>query len=367
VSNKITINSIQSLRGIAATFVIFAHAQVYLSARNYIGELNPLIDAGRSGVDLFFVISGFIMIYVANTNFEKKGASVDFMIRRIIRVVPIYWFYTLCLAFLLIMFPQQFSQGKVFELEHLLTSLFFIPHENSIGYVKPTLMVGWTLNYEMYFYLVFSFLLLFSRKYFLILLSTILLGGIALGWVLKSTEPLVSVITSPHLIEFLAGSIIGLFFLNKKINNFQSINQSINQSIMPVLLIVIGITLFIVTLYMPEENISRVIKWGGSSALIVSGLVFLEKKGATLKWFNNKWLNNVGNASYSIYLSHIFIINLIGKVWTTFINGYFSLFVITSVIVSLSAGYTLYFILERPITNYLNNFYWQYKEKLLSE
>lgn len=199
-----TVYSLQVLRGIAAFMVVLAHTYAHLDTRHIIQGIPGLADAGIHGVDIFFVISGFVMVYISGDNFGKPGASRDFLIRRIIRVVPLYWFYTAAISVLLIFFPGDFSSGQSFDLSHLLASLSFIPVENSVGKIFPIHAVGWTLNYEMYFYLIFAFLLLFKKEWFLPLLSIILLAGVLTGMVIKqAVTPIFSVITAPLLIEFL--------------------------------------------------------------------------------------------------------------------------------------------------------------------
>ena len=93
-----TLYSIQVLRGVAALFVVVLHAYVHLEARSLIPEVPSFVNSGRAGVDIFFVISGFIMVYISGNKFGKKGVALDFLVKRIIRVVPIYWVYTLLMA-----------------------------------------------------------------------------------------------------------------------------------------------------------------------------------------------------------------------------------------------------------------------------
>jgi len=173
-----TLYSIQALRAIAASLVVVLHTYAYLEARDLISSTPDLVESGRAGVDIFFVISGFIMTYISGDSFGKPSASKDFLIKRIIRIVPIYWFYTLIMAALLLLVPHLFSDGKSFDLTHAITSFLFIPWENNSGFLKPVLQVGWTLNFEMYFYLIVTLLLFFGKTFFLQSLSIILLGGV---------------------------------------------------------------------------------------------------------------------------------------------------------------------------------------------
>lgn len=141
--------SIQHLRACAALLVLFAHAFSY-----QIGVDNPIIvAAGRLGVILFFGISGFIMVYISGGG---SFPALDFLKRRAIRIVPLYWIFTSLAALLAALAPSLF-QTTQFTWPHYLQSLFFIVHEApERGGVSPILSLGWTLNYEIYFYIVFG-------------------------------------------------------------------------------------------------------------------------------------------------------------------------------------------------------------------
>lgn len=284
--------SIQALRAIAAALVVVLHAFVHLEARNLIPSVPEIVEAGRVGVDIFFVISGFIMVYISGENFKKQGASRDFIVKRLIRVAPTYWLYTLLMAVLLLSYPQSFSHGKSFSPNHLLASLAFVPWPNSLGDIKPILNVGWTLNYEIYFYLIFAILLLFSKKLLLPLLSVILLSGIAAGLLFEPVSPIYSVVTSSLPIEFLMGCLIAVGYKRQ---------LQLSTSLCFVL-IISGAAVLLLSGILEYETAStpRAIKWGGGSAMLVAGAVFLER--------NNKLripllFTSLGNSSYSL-ISH---------------------------------------------------------------
>lgn len=348
MSYKPTIYSIQMLRALAASLVVIAHAQVHLEVRKHIPELNSLLDLGRVGVDLFFIISGFIMVYVAGNEFTKPGAPGDFFIRRFIRVVPTYWIYTSVLAVLMIALPQLFSDGKEFELPHYFASLLFIPWESNIGHLKPLLPVGWTLNYEMYFYLLFALLLFLPRKYFLAGMSVSLAGGILAGIFFKPLPPLFSVATSPLMIEFLIGCGIGLLFTGKT-----HLPRAISYT-----LFAIGVVWLLLAAGDFIPHTIRAISWGLPSAMIVTGILFLEKSGAISI---NKLLVAIGGSSYSLYLTHIFTINALGKIWVSVFHGYYGLFIVACVIASVIVGHIAYLVIEKPVIGFLGNRYRSYK------
>jgi len=348
MSTKPTIQSIQMLRALAASLVVIAHAQVHLEVRGHIQDLDPFLDLGRVGVDLFFVISGFIMVYVAGNEFTKPGAPRDFFIRRIIRVVPTYWIYTSALAVLMILLPHLFSEGKGFGFQHYLASLFFIPWENNIGHLKPLLPVGWTLNYEMYFYLVFAILLFMPRRYFLAGLSICLGGGIIAGILYRPLPSLLSVATSPLLSEFLVGCGIGILFTGTA-----RLSRTIAHA-----LIATGIIWLLLAAGGVIPHTIRAVSWGLPSAMIVAGILFLEKSSSIPI---SKLLVAIGGSSYSLYLTHIFTINALGKIWVSLFNGHYGLFIVACVIGSVIVGHLAYLVIEKPVIRFLGDRYRSYK------
>lgn len=344
MKNQDTIQSIQVLRGVAASMVVMVHSFIYLQARGLIPNVPAIVDAGRAGVDIFFVISGFIMICISGDNFSKPGAPIVFLVKRIIRIAPIYWFYTLLMGILAYMLPHLVSQGKTISLDHLVASLLFVPWQNSIGEVKPVLSAGWTLNFEMYFYLIFSFLLIFKKSYFLPLLAAIMLSGLLLGSLWQPNATVFHVITSPLLIEFLMGCVIGVLYKQK---------FSIDNRVWYVLLFA-GLGAIILTGLYDVDNWPRVLIWGLPSALIVASAVWLERSRKIN--FHSVFIK-LGDSSYSLYLSHIFTINVIGKVWATLFGTFNAVFIIVAFTTSTIVGYVTYRILEKPITYKLNSAY----------
>jgi len=145
-------SNLQGLRAIAALSVVFLHCTSDTG-------LDVGISFGHFGVDIFFVISGFIISYTASTDPDQ------FMTKRLIRIVPIYWSATIVLYFLASLFPHLLHNTTA-SFTLLLASLFFVPLEwpGHPG-ATPLMILGWTLNYEMYFYLLYALALKFNRKY----------------------------------------------------------------------------------------------------------------------------------------------------------------------------------------------------------
>jgi len=151
--------SVQALRAFAAWVVVCHHfMQIFFDfkASGPVGQF--FVSKGAVGVDIFFVISGLV-IFLSTQNSDMPARR--FILHRLIRIVPAYWLYTAAMALLLLiaapMLPHQ-----VIGWQNFLLSLVFIPSENPGGYgLYPTLNVGWTLNYEMFFYLLFSMVFVF--------------------------------------------------------------------------------------------------------------------------------------------------------------------------------------------------------------
>jgi peptidoglycan/LPS O-acetylase OafA/YrhL len=354
-NDKPTIYSLQMLRAVAAALVLLAHCQNFLHARGQIAGLNPWIHFGSVGVDIFFVISGFIMVFVSVGKFEQPGASRDFMIRRVIRVVPMYWLYTLIIGALLFAFPHYFSGGKQFAVAHFAASLFFVPWGNDTELIKPVLGVGWTLNFEMYFYLVFALLLVAPAKLFLPLLSFVMLAGIALGEWFGMNNFLLSVVTSPLVIEFLIGCLIGVIYMKGVvISRFPA-----------TLLLLAGIVGFIfgstpllasigLDVGHPVGDYERLVKWGVPAGLLITGIVYLEQLKAIRI---NRLLVELGDSSYSLYLTHIFVINAVGVLWIRLFHEHYNAYMAFAFIASIVVGHLAYLLIEKPVTRYLNNSY----------
>lgn len=153
---------LQALRAIAAWLVVTDHALVAVTRDDLSNPTTSLAWAlGNTGVYIFFVISGFIMAHISWERFGQPGAAQQFMWRRIIRIVPLYWLATMGA----VLFHKAVANDSVPSgLPELLQSFFFIPYYTENAGWAPILRQGWTLNYEMMFYVIFAVALTFSRK-----------------------------------------------------------------------------------------------------------------------------------------------------------------------------------------------------------
>jgi exopolysaccharide production protein ExoZ len=268
------IKSIQYLRAIAAISVLCFHV-----SETY--GLNFKI--GAAGVDIFFVISGFIMWV---TTAGRPIGPQEFMWRRIIRIVPLYWVATLATFAVAVSKPQFFFDMNS-SLGNLLGSLFFVPIIKDEA-LHPVVEQGWTLSHEMFFYLIFSISLLlpeFRRLWFLIAALAI----VVVAHFLLSTG-YAGIFTQPIILEFAAGIVIGHLWKQGYRLPFRVAAG----------LMIAGFVLLIAS--GPLTHLERAIRWGVPSMLLLSGAVFAERERGVPKLAS---LHFLGDASYSIYLWHV--------------------------------------------------------------
>lgn len=312
---KNMISNIQTLRAIAALIVVAYHTIGTSAKYNLPTNFFYKVDTwGAAGVDIFFIISGFIMIYIQH---RKRRNPIEFIKDRIERIVPLYWFLTLSLALLLIVFPQGFNERQ-FDFDFLLSSLFFT---NFLSNVEPLIYVGWTLEYEMLFYLVFGLSLFIKDEKLSMLACAVCLGA------------LVFLGLNSIIVEFIYGMIIGFIFNNYKIKV---------SNIASIIMIILGFGLLTIDW---DGDLSRSITWGLPSILIFLGFLYS-------KPFKNAILETLGSASYSIYLVQVFSIPIFYKLLSklSFLQFPYSaeIYVVLCIIFSAISGIFLYLIIEKP-------------------
>jgi peptidoglycan/LPS O-acetylase OafA/YrhL len=300
------LSNIQSLRGFAAMLVVLSHLPIMET--KYSGDqlLPRFTGLGISGVDLFFVISGFIMVYVTwNSDRSIKNTS-KFLFARVTRIFPIYWVIAGLVYFVWLFSPSliNFDPGKT----GLIKSFLLWPDQT-----YPMLKVAWTLIHELYFYIVFAHVLLLPRTWRIPAL-TLWVICVAMGEMggLRKISPETALIFHPLSIEFFLGAVAGWVFM-------------MTDRIAGGAMLIVGITLFTISHFILGAGFDisvqatipthweRVFYFGIPSTMIVFGLARLEKRRRL-----PKWSVNLGNWSYSLYLSHVLTLSVIGYVWKQF-------------------------------------------------
>lgn len=153
---------IQALRFIAAALVVVAHATQAVSIRLQGGDGQSYWELGTFGVDIFFVISGFIMATTTNRMPGGWVFALEFMRRRLIRIVPMYWIYT-SLKLLAVGLVAGSSTKPFPTIDHIVASYFLVPYPDASGELWPVLPVGWTLTFELTFYIAFALAIATTR------------------------------------------------------------------------------------------------------------------------------------------------------------------------------------------------------------
>ncbi len=299
------LHSIQALRGVAVLLVFLFHVSAMESAALAAAGSpeTPLVAGlwtnGYVGVDLFFVISGFIMVFVTGLVSPSAKTSAAFMFARIARIYPLWWIFAV-LAMLAFWFStgaplneERLALHGVSEGQHILSSLFLIPHP-----VYPVLSVGWTLIHEIYFYFVFAAFLLVPRRYLpglLAVWAVIVAIGAYAGLSGPVATDVLSLIFHPMTLEFILGAFTGLLVVN-------------GRRWKPGLIALIGTIWMIAALTLQGDNDAAMLGWGRvmwfamPCALLVYGFASLDIAGRVKM---PSALVDLGDWSYAFYLSHM--------------------------------------------------------------
>lgn len=322
---------IQYLRGIAALMVVWFHGV----------EQVPGIDAffpihiGNAGVDLFFVISGFIMVV---TTRHATMSPLEFMRRRVVRILPLYWLLTLLMVGAALCVPSLFKT-LIVEPGTLLMSLLFVPHYSHSfpDRVWPLLVPGWSLNFEMFFYLLFAASLALPGRWRLpaLIAAMLALAGIGMG-AGPFESAAAQVYTSPLLLLFVSGALLGAWWLH---------HRREPPVALAVILVVAGAVLLLmpgVTLFGPYQQLA-------GATLAVGGSLH----GRFAGW-KNRLLQAVGDSSYSLYLTHIFTLGAVRLLWGHLVPvtqtwQAATCFMVLAMVVSSIVGVLSFQFVERPL------------------
>jgi exopolysaccharide production protein ExoZ len=333
-----TLFTVQALRALAAGAVV-AHHVLFMLTHNA-GYSVSASSLGASGVDLFFVISGFIMVYTSYGAFQQPAASLSFVRRRAIRVAPIYWLYTTLVVCLLAFAPGLFSETQ-FDWGHVISSYLFLLSENTVGRIGTVMQTGWTLCFEVYFYAVFAILLTLPRRAFLSTAGALFSAGILIGLVTEPA-PWATVATNPIVLEFYFGAVVAFLFLNGLILTRP----------LALAAIILGLAVVVMTKDADIGIWTRAVCWGLPASALLLGAVSLEHRGMEVR----RPLVALGDSSYSLYLVHPFVVPAVGKLWVAMrLSEHLSPALLFAIAfgLSLTAGHLSYLVIERPVTRWL--------------
>ena len=336
-----------------ALAVVLGHAQheaMLMAQRSGKSFTTCLMEVSGAGVDVFFVVSGFVMVYASRKLFEMPGAQAEFLKRRIIRIVPLYWMVTAFFAAVALLAPKMLSSDAP-TIAEIVKSLLFIPYYHAgDAYMQPVYRLGWTLNYELFFYAVFSCLLFLPRQRALNLLTALFLALTAVSALLSSPNTLLSFWGHPIILEFIAGAWIASLHID---------GLRIDRSVRFILLLGSLIAIYIGGLVMIDDHEPmRALFWGLPAAGIIAGCALCEERKTPGPIAMA--MVRLGDASYALYLLHPIVIRVLRKVWdfaglSSALNGW--LFVAACAGISIVLALLVFRFVESPLTRMLQGRY----------
>lgn len=271
------LNNLQLLRAFAALNVVLFHTLSIGDESGFgVSALNFLGEWGANGIDIFFVLSGFIMVYIAD---RRPRGTVEFLRNRAIRIVPIYWILTLVGVFAIL--ASGDFRGAPVALEPIAASFLFLTRWTTMD--MPILYVGWTLEWEMLFYFIFGVCLLLNTKKEQFLAAILFLSALV---IIAGLDPII--------LEFGFGMIVAKL---AKTHWAKGIAGSLT---------IIGAGLLVASIWITPD-LPQPILWGLPSAILVLGLVNIRQREFKIGTL-------LGNASYSIYLLQVFTIPVFFKI-----------------------------------------------------
>jgi len=292
-----SLHSIQMLRAIAALAVLLSHLSGSLSEFGYTPNPVPKFDYGAIGVDLFFVISGFIMVYTSERLFAKSNAPRVFFSRRVIRIFPLYW----ALTALAVFGWHGLTLPPFLTWKNVVGSFLLIPTTRPTGGVPPVIIQGWTLYYEMFFYALFAIVIVFPRSLAVLTLTGLFVALVSASSFLTWTVPW-SIWSAPIVYEFVFGMWIALLY---RAGWRLHPGACVGLAVAAVTLTVIAHLQGLINEEPLTHNYSRPLIWGVGAAAVVASFVLADVARtvpATLRP-----LIVLGDASYALYLFHSFI------------------------------------------------------------
>jgi len=342
--------SLQGLRGVAVLGVVLFH-MMSVESKFSGGDilLPPFLDFFQLGVDLFFVISGFVMVIVSRGRFQRSTEAKRFLFNRVSRIYPTYWLYFFITLAVYLVQPGMVNSGH--GSSNLLMSFLLLPNDKVL-----LVMVAWSLVFELWFYVMFTGFLLFKERGL-----PLLLGGWALVIVVfnalqnwQDYGAAWKIILHPYSLEFIVGAALALFFYSR---HSARIPTSAVCALLGIALLV-GIPLIGVYRLYDSQDLLRMFSVGGTFGLLVLTLALLERRN--LIGVPNA-LVAVGDMSYTVYLSHLLVLGVIGRVWSVFGAHPESLldnllFAVLMMAAAVCYGWVGYRCFEKPVLDRANVF-----------
>ena len=337
--------SIQALRGIATFVVIIAHVQLYVADKMHLPGLMPFLGVVGAAVDSFFVVSGFIMVYASERLFGQPGGMRIFFLRRLARILPMYWITTTFVVIYLIATYGNLEAAGA-PLSYVAASYFFIPIARPDGYGTPVHGVAWTLNYEMFFYMLFGCFVFLTRRRIVIVLSTIFITLVLVALVFGPLPNPWAYWSYALILEFVLGMGLALLY-----RDGVRIGAAAYWTLLAVATAILIWSAWRGDFFPPSAN-ERLFIWGFPTFLIVTALVLSRTLALTGPFW--RFWGFIGDTSYSIYLIHTLMITLPRLLLARYIAPADApwLYVALMMVLAFVPGILAYVYLEKPLLDY---------------
>lgn len=340
-----TVNSIQFLRFIASLLVLITHSTFYTHER--FNDSMPVFKAGSIGVDIFFIISGFVILLSSITKSSEFRTGADFTIKRLTRIVPMYWIATSVKVVALILSPAIVLHAN-FDPSRIALSYFFLPSVSPDGRWEPILGVGWTLIFEMFFYFIFA-LALFAKKNPVVISSFVIIIFSAISTMRTDNWPVATMYFDRIMLYFVIGMFSYIIMMTCSKGTLKAIT----------LTLIATSAVFISRKIFNNEIIIERLSFETFTFVVTFFFIIVQCESFFVGKVS-KFFTLLGNASYSTYLFHPLLAPIVPVVFkkTSSIYGVSvsPLFVVIStVIFALLATVIIHLLIEKPITNKIKN------------
>lgn len=326
------INILQGLRTYAALPVVLFHTGFTLQGVNKIGVF---------GVHMFFLLSGYIMAHICATDRHA------FMRRRLIRIIPSYWTLTLVLYAIAAKFPHLMNATQAVPVE-LFKSLFFVPFQKSNGLYQPILFVGWTVNYEMYFYMALGLALLIAPRRPMVLTSVLLLGIAGFCSFFAASNAIARFYSDPVILEFIFG-LLAYYCVTAIPEAARTRGRYLWATIVLASLILLPV----IEAFNLLPSLPFVVRFGPLSFLLITASCLLAMAGSDLR---AGLIVLIGDASYTLYLTHPYTVMAIDRIVARrlpWLHVATPLGCAVAMTVAVASSIAIYLYIEKPMLRYL--------------
>lgn len=317
--SRARLDYIQLLRAVAAIGVVLFHSMT--SSAPYVGfpaRSTDFLQIGGYGVDLFFVISGFVIYYTAGT--LTPGT---FLVKRLERVIPIYWVITVLVSVMMIFTMRDRGDFTWLNFGMSLSFTSFLSGKMPVAYV------GWTLEFEMLFYLCVALSMRVVRNPWALTCAA-LSAAVGIGTLVSDPSPAIKFFTAPAILEFLMGVLIGQAVLLQRVGKIEALS-----------VLCAAVTLCF------GSNVRPLLAGIPAMALVVAAVMARNRRLPN-------WIIKIGDSSYSIYLVQTLTIPVCTKLLRVTSPGIDpDVFIIAATVFTVLFGMATYSFVETRIRDVL--------------